>query len=177
MILSRCRHQGTSKWALVWVFRHPKCQLKLLCKATIWFMVQQAYKDLQSICYQSNPITNLWECIEVLPLRCHQGQTSLTSFGILGFGSYEIGILGYGSFEIGIFGIPGPPLTHPYPGNTEKTIPKNTIFPTLTRAKGIPKRSCKMQSGIVHHKSDCKSCVLPTADRNNDYMESPIQYE
>ncbi len=24
----------------------------------------------------------------------------------------------------------------------------------------------KMQSGIVHHKSDRKSCVLPTADRN-----------
>ncbi len=23
-----------------------------------------------------------------------------------------------------------------------------------------------MRSGIVHHKSDCKSCVLPTADRN-----------
>ena len=40
-------------------------------------------------------------------------QTSLTRFGILGFGSYEIGILGYGSPEIGIFGILGPPLTHP----------------------------------------------------------------
>ncbi len=26
--------------------------------------------------------------------------------------------------------------------------------------------SSKMRSGIVHHKSDCKSCVLPTADRN-----------
>ena len=24
-----------------------------------------------------------------------------------------------------------------------------------------------MRSGIVHHKSDRKSCVLPTADRNN----------
>ncbi len=23
-----------------------------------------------------------------------------------------------------------------------------------------------MRSGIVHHKSDCKSCVIPTADRN-----------
>ncbi len=33
--------------------------------------------------------------------------------------------------------------------------------------KGIPKRSSKMRSGIVHHKSDRKSCVLPTADRNN----------
>ncbi len=25
----------------------------------------------------------------------------------------------------------------------------------------------KMRGGIVHHKSDHKSCVLPTADRNN----------
>ncbi len=33
--------------------------------------------------------------------------------------------------------------------------------------KGIPKRSTKMVSGIVYHKSDRKSCVLPTADRNN----------
>ncbi len=32
--------------------------------------------------------------------------------------------------------------------------------------KGIPKRLSKMWSGIVHHKSDRKSCVLPTADRN-----------
>ncbi len=32
--------------------------------------------------------------------------------------------------------------------------------------KGIPNRSTKMGSGIVHHKSDRKSCVLPTADRN-----------
>ena len=23
-----------------------------------------------------------------------------------------------------------------------------------------------MRNGIVHHKSDCKSCVIPTADRN-----------
>ncbi len=25
-----------------------------------------------------------------------------------------------------------------------------------------------MRSGIVHHKSDRKSCVIPTADRNNE---------
>ncbi len=25
----------------------------------------------------------------------------------------------------------------------------------------------QMRSGIVHHKSDRKSCVIPTADRNN----------
>ncbi len=40
-------------------------------------------------------------------------QVSLTKFGILGFGPYEIGILGYGSPEIGIFGIPDPPLHTP----------------------------------------------------------------
>ncbi len=34
---------------------------------------------------------------------------------------------------------------------------------------GIPKWSSKMWSGIVHHKSDRKSCVLPTADRNSHY--------
>ncbi len=39
-------------------------------------------------------------------------QVSLTRFGILGFGPYEIGILGYGSPESGIFGIPGPPPLH-----------------------------------------------------------------
>ncbi len=27
---------------------------------------------------------------------------------------------------------------------------------------------CKMWNGIVHHKSDRKTCVLPTADRNTD---------
>ncbi len=61
-------------------------------------------------------LTNLWECMEVIPLRCHLRlqyytviQVSLTISGILGFGPYEIGILGYGSPEIGIFGIPGPP--------------------------------------------------------------------
>ncbi len=32
---------------------------------------------------------------------------------------------------------------------------------------GIPRRSMKMWSGIVHHKSDRKTCVLPTADRNS----------
>ncbi len=36
----------------------------------------------------------------------------------------------------------------------------------LGNPKGIPKQSSKMWSGIVHHKSDRKSCVLPTADRN-----------
>ncbi len=35
--------------------------------------------------------------------------------------------------------------------------------------KGIPKWSSKIWSGIIHHKSDRKSCVLPTADRNNPY--------
>ncbi len=29
--------------------------------------------------------------------------------------------------------------------------------------------SSKIRSGIIHHKSDCKSCVLPTADRNNSF--------
>ena len=29
-----------------------------------------------------------------------------------------------------------------------------------------------MRSGIVHHKSDRKSCVLPTADRNSEYGKS-----
>ncbi len=29
---------------------------------------------------------------------------------------------------------------------------------------------CKMWNGIVHHKSDRKTCVLPTADRNNMNM-------
>ncbi len=47
------------------------------------------------------------------PLKVPLGiQVSLTRFGILGFGPYEIGILGYGSPEIGIFGIPGPPPLH-----------------------------------------------------------------
>ncbi len=32
--------------------------------------------------------------------------------------------------------------------------------------RGIPRRSNKMWSGIFHHKSDRKPCVLPTADRN-----------
>ncbi len=46
--------------------------------------------------------------------------------------------------------------------------------PCLARADLIgrdPKVSqiwpSKMRSGIVHHKSDRKSCVIPTADRNN----------
>ncbi len=30
----------------------------------------------------------------------------------------------------------------------------------------IPKLTKQMRSGIVHHKSDRKSCVIPTADRN-----------
>ncbi len=38
----------------------------------------------------------------------------------------------------------------------------------------IPKRSSKMGSGIVHHKSDRKSCVLPTADRNTVQVEKRI---
>ncbi len=29
----------------------------------------------------------------------------------------------------------------------------------------------KMRSGIAHHKSDHKSCVLPTADRNSLYRQ------
>ncbi len=32
---------------------------------------------------------------------------------------------------------------------------------------GIPKWSSKTWNGIVHHKSDRKLCVIPTADRNN----------
>ncbi len=36
--------------------------------------------------------------------------------------------------------------------------------------KGIPKRSSKMWRGIVHHKSERKSCVLPTADRNSHHF-------
>ncbi len=28
----------------------------------------------------------------------------------------------------------------------------------------------KMRSGIVHHKSDRKSCVIPTADRNKHHV-------
>ncbi len=31
---------------------------------------------------------------------------------------------------------------------------------------GIPKWPSKMRNGIVHHKSDRKLCVIPTADRN-----------
>ncbi len=35
------------------------------------------------------------------------------------------------------------------------------------RIQGVSKNwSSKMRNGIVHHKSDRKSCVLPTADRN-----------
>ncbi len=29
-----------------------------------------------------------------------------------------------------------------------------------------------MRSGIVHHKSDRKSCVIPTADRNKTYVKT-----
>ena len=88
-------------------------------------MVQQAYK----VCV-----------IRAIPLQTMHGggplkvplciQMSLTSFGILGFGPYEIGILGYGSPEIGIFGIPGPPLHTPI--NIMKDINKayNTAFNT-----------------------------------------------
>ncbi len=37
--------------------------------------------------------------------------------------------------------------------------------------------SSKMQSGIVHHKSDRKSCVLPTADRNTVECQETIWSE
>ncbi len=39
--------------------------------------------------------------------------------------------------------------------------------------KGIPKWPSKIRNGIVHHKSDHKLCVIPTADRNNrDYRSN-----
>ncbi len=38
------------------------------------------------------------------------------------------------------------------------------------------KWSSKIQSGIVHHKSDRKSCVLPTADRNRPWPLNHPRY-
>ncbi len=37
---------------------------------------------------------------------------------------------------------------------------------TLSFTAKVDMVEYKMRSGIVHHKSDRKSCVLPTADRN-----------
>ncbi len=44
-------------------------------------------------------------------------------------------------------------------------------------AKGIPKWPSKTRNGIVHHKSDRKLCVIPTADRNSYEHNSCVRLD
>ncbi len=47
---------------------------------------------------------------------------------------------------------------------------------TLESGPSIPKWPSKTRNGIVHHKSDRKLCVIPTADRNTPCSPTYLYY-